>query len=232
MFCKVSIVLTLTKNAAPNSDGFVTWTDQSNVALSTLTTTNILFNTATYVAAYIGVYDVTLTYTWPPGPQTLARTFTFTVIDPCIPTIVPPASIPNYTAYIGDPNFTQNIAPTVGVTYQAYCVYSISLAATKVPAPLTPAAYTYTNQVNVLYTDIPNSKVTYNASIQDLANAGVYSVTLTYTWAGSGAAQTLTRTFTLTLDDPCVNMVIPTFTSTTKTLVDPNTSFLVTPTVI
>ena len=87
------------------------------------------------------------------------------MIDPCIPIITPPVSIPNYTAYIGDPDSTQNIAPTIGAAYQAYCVYSISLAATKVPTPLTPAAYTFTNQVNVLYTDIANSKVTYNASI-------------------------------------------------------------------
>jgi len=159
-------VLTLTKNAVANSDGFVTWTDKISAPLSSLSTANILFNTVSYVAAYIGVYNVGLTYTWQPGPQTLTRSFTFTVIDPCIPTIVPPASIPNYTAYIGDPNYVQNIAPAIGATYQAYCVYSITLTATKVPLPNTyAAAMTYTNQANVLYTDLGNSKITYNASI-------------------------------------------------------------------
>jgi len=149
----------------PNSDGFVTWSNVANQPISSLAATKILFNTASYVASYIGVYSVDLTYTWS-GPSTLTRSFTFTVIDPCIPTIVPPASIPNYTAYIGDPNYVQNIAPAIGATYQAYCVYSITLTATKVPLPNTyAAAMTYTNQANVLYTDLGNSKITYNASI-------------------------------------------------------------------
>jgi hypothetical protein len=119
--------------------------------LSTLDTKEIVFNTVTYEPAFVGVFSVTLTYTWS-GPTTLTRTFLFTVIDPCILNNVPPASIPSYTAYIGDADYLQNLAITVGVPYQAYCIYSIYLASTKTPIPDTSAtAMSFTDMVNQLY---------------------------------------------------------------------------------
>lgn len=67
--CKVSIILTLTKNAVSNADGFVTWTDVVTTPLSSLKTTNIFFNTIAYNPAYVGVYNVDLKYDWS-GPST------------------------------------------------------------------------------------------------------------------------------------------------------------------
>lgn len=63
-WCIVSIAMTLTKNALPNADGFVTWTNVANAPLSSITTTKILFNTVNYVPAYVGVYTLDLLYSW------------------------------------------------------------------------------------------------------------------------------------------------------------------------
>jgi hypothetical protein len=199
MFCQVDIVLTLTRNASPDTSGFVTWSDVAATSLSALVTKNIVFNTVNYVPAFVGVFTVDLTYTWS-GPTTLTRTFLFTVIDPCILNNAPPVSLPNYTAYIGDADFIQNIAITVGVAYQDYCIYSIYLASTKTTAPDTSAtAITYTAMINQLYTQLPNAKITYNVSIPDLAHTGVYNLVVTYTWGGTGAVTSATVPLILTL---------------------------------
>ena len=79
---------------------------------------------------YVGVYTIDLFYQWS-GPTTSNQVFTFTVVDPCILNNVPPATLPNYTGYIGDPDYIQDIAITVGVAYQDYCIYSITLTSVK-----------------------------------------------------------------------------------------------------
>jgi len=107
-WCPLNIVLTLTKGGLPNADGFVTWTDRVNASVTSLATSVILFNTSTYVIPYLGVYDVSLRFTWSTATP-VVRTFTFTVNDPCPPAITPPASIPNYTAMIGTIDYTQTL---------------------------------------------------------------------------------------------------------------------------
>lgn len=68
-WCLVSIVGTVTKEGVPNADGFVTWTNVVTQPLSSLSTTKILFNPASYVPAYVGVYSIDLKYDWS-GPST------------------------------------------------------------------------------------------------------------------------------------------------------------------
>jgi len=63
-WCLVSIAATVTKGGVANSDGFVAWTDVASTQLSGLTTKNILFNTLTYVPAFVGVYTINLHYSW------------------------------------------------------------------------------------------------------------------------------------------------------------------------
>ena len=157
MHCQVSITLTLTKGGLPNADGFVTWTDVVTLPLSSLATTNILFNTISYVPAYVGVYNIDLFYEWS-GPSTSNQIFTFTVVDPCILNNVPPASIPSYSEFLGMPNYTQDIAITVGIPYQDYCIFSITLTSVKQVAPDTSVtAMTFVNMLNSLYTDLANA---------------------------------------------------------------------------
>ena len=95
-WCLVSITLTLKKGGVPNSDGFVTWVDVVNAPISALTATEILFNTVSYNPVYIGEYAVSLEYAYSTA-TIVVRTFTYTVVDPCILGVVPPASIPSYT---------------------------------------------------------------------------------------------------------------------------------------
>jgi hypothetical protein len=63
----------------------------------------VLFHTDTYTVPFVGVYTVDLLYDWS-GPTTLTRTFTFTVIDPCIAAVVPPLMIISSSYYVGDPD--------------------------------------------------------------------------------------------------------------------------------
>ena len=116
-WCQVNIILTLTKDSLPNSDGFVTWTDQLLAPVSTLTATEIVFNTVVYNVAYIGVYSVSLEYTWSTA-STSTQAFTFTVNDPCSAAITPPdpSTIPNYgPVWIGDADFVQSLAPNIAI---------------------------------------------------------------------------------------------------------------------
>jgi hypothetical protein len=62
-FCQVTIALTLIRNAAADTSGFVTYTDAVNEHLYDLYTKEIVFNTVTYEPAFVGVFSVTLTYT-------------------------------------------------------------------------------------------------------------------------------------------------------------------------
>lgn len=155
------------------------------------------------MTSYVGVYNVNLIYMWS-GPSTSIKTFSFTVVDPCILNNVPPVTLPDYTAYIGDPNFLQGIALTVGLPYQDYCIYSVSLISTKTTTPDTsPAAVGFTDMVNRLYTDLGLALITYHVSIQDLANVGIYNLVVTYQWGGTGTATSALVPFVLTLKDPC-----------------------------
>ena len=89
------------------------------------------------------------------------------------------------------------------------------MVGTKQTLPDTTAtAIGFTPQVNVLIADAANSIITYNVATQDTTHAGVYDITITWTWGGTGADLTASHSFTVTLDDPCLpHMVIPTFPS-------------------
>ena len=111
----------------------------------------------------------------------------------------------------------QDIAITVGAAYQNYCVYSISLTSVKTTLPDTSTtAMTFTNMVDKYYTDLPNAKINYNVSVPDLAQVGVYNLSVLYQWGGSGQVMSTTLAMVLTLQDPCLAfMVIPSYPSPT-----------------
>jgi hypothetical protein len=134
----------MTQNSGTPTPGSFTWADQVNTPISSMAATSIVFHTASYMPAFMGVYSVNLQYTWS-GPTVVIRTFTFTVTDPCASAVTPPASIPAYSAYLGDPNYTQAIGPTISLAYQASCVYSISLSSLKDSLPDTTSTLTYVN---------------------------------------------------------------------------------------
>ena len=95
--------MTVTKNAVSNTDGFVFFTDIMDQQLAVISTEVVTFNTSAYLYPYIGEYTISLTFTWS-GPSSSTQVFTFTVIDPCIVAVVPPASIPSSSWWIGDPD--------------------------------------------------------------------------------------------------------------------------------
>lgn len=101
MFCTVSIQMIVKKNAVTNIDGFVLFTGIMDQKLAVISTEVVTFNTSAYDYQYIGAYTISLTFTWS-GPSSATRGFTFTVIDPCIVAVVPPASIPSSSWWIGD----------------------------------------------------------------------------------------------------------------------------------
>lgn len=153
--------------------------------------------------AFVGVYQLDLFYQWS-GPSTSIQSFTFTVIDPCILNNVPPVTLPNYSAYIGDPDYLQDIAITVNAAYQDYCLFSISLTELKRTLPDTSlTAITFANIVNQYYQVLPSAKIQYNVSVPNLAHAGVYDLTVLYKWGGVGNVVSSMVPFTLTLLDPC-----------------------------
>jgi len=164
-FCEVSITMTLTKAGIPNADGFVSFTNVVVQHLYDIPGKSITFNTVGYNPDYVGVYAVDLKYDWS-GPSTITKSFTFTVVDPCILNNIPPSTLPNYTAYIGDPDFLQDVAIAVGATYQSYCLFSIKLTSIKQNSPDTSAtAMSFTNLINQYYGTLPNAKINYNVSV-------------------------------------------------------------------
>lgn len=129
----------------------MTFTDVVDVAISSVLTKTIVFNTAIYDAARLGVFDITLSYTLN-GPTYVSRVFTFTVNDPCVSAITPPAAPASYSAMVGDPNYTQNIAPSIALAQQPYCVFSIILTSVKSTTPDTSSsALTFGPLVNKLF---------------------------------------------------------------------------------
>ena len=62
-----------------------------------------MFHTDSYTVPYVGMYSINLQYDWS-GLAPVPKTFTFTVIDPCIAAVVPPAIIPDSSYYVGDLN--------------------------------------------------------------------------------------------------------------------------------
>jgi hypothetical protein len=103
MFCTVTIAMSVTKLGLPISDGFVDFAGILDLQLSSIGSEIVLFHTDAYTVPYVGVYTINMQYDWS-GPSTLTRTFTFTVIDPCIAAVVPPPTIPNSSFYVGDPD--------------------------------------------------------------------------------------------------------------------------------
>jgi len=183
----------------------VTFTNVVDVAISTVLSKTIVFNHSAYDATKIGVYSVSLQYTTNATIIT-TRSFTFTILDPCIAAVVPPASIPNFSAFIGDVDYTENMPPTISTTFQSSCIFSLSLSSSKVPLPDTSAtAFTFSPLSNANYLSLSSAKVVYKSSVQNLAHTGVYTLVATYTWGGTGADTSTTRTFTLTLQDPCTS---------------------------
>jgi hypothetical protein len=75
----------------------------------------ITFQTIAYDLSLVGVYTVTLNYSWN-GPNIVTRTFTVTFLDPCVAAIVPPTP-GNVTKTLSDPNSTVNVAPTINSSY-------------------------------------------------------------------------------------------------------------------
>lgn len=108
---------------------------------------------------------MTLNYSWS-GPSTASRSFTFTVTDPCPAAVVPPATPASYTAVVGDPDHTVNIAPTIALAWRPFCVFSIILSSTKSPLPDTSStAISFGPVVNKLYADISLAQILYNISV-------------------------------------------------------------------
>ena len=96
-----------------------------------------------------------------------------------------------------------------------------------------PVAVTFANMVNQYYTVLPNAKINYHCSVPDIIQVGIYDLTVLYEWGGYGQVTSATVPLVLELQDPCLAfVVIPTYPSPTALLVDPNTDFLVTPTIV
>lgn len=101
-----------------------------------------------------------------------------------------------------------------------------------VPPETSVTAMTFVNMVNALYTDLGSAKIVYHISVPQMTHIGLYNLSILYQWGGDGTVMSSTITFTLEILDPCANLlVVPTYTSTTANLVDPNTTWSVLPTV-
>jgi hypothetical protein len=95
MFCTVTIAMTVTKNAAVDSSPFAEFVTITNQQLAVIGSNKITFHTDAYIYSYVGIYTVSLAYSWS-GPSTSTQVFTFEVIDPCIIEVAPPV-IPDAT---------------------------------------------------------------------------------------------------------------------------------------
>ena len=85
-----------------------------NAKFSDISTAAITFNSVTYNSSYAGVYSITVTYKWGgAGTVTsLSRTFTYTLVDPCVAFITIP-TFSNLSGLLHDPNTTINVKPTL-----------------------------------------------------------------------------------------------------------------------
>jgi hypothetical protein len=186
LFCTVTIQMAVTKAALPNNDGFAAFTEIIAQQLAVIGGTFVTFNTEFYMEPFIGVYSISLTFTWS-GPSTSTQLFTFTVIDPCIAAVIPPASIPNSAWWIGDLDQSQSFPPSIDPLFQDYCIYSISISVTKNIAPNTSASVvTFTPMVNKTYLNNSEAIALFDVSTPDLNNTGIYTIVVTYQWGGYG----------------------------------------------
>ena len=85
---------------------------------------------------------------------------------------------------------------------------------------------------NELYSNIGNAKVTFVSSVYNSNYAGLYTITVSYNWGGAGYINFASRTFTYTLNDPCIVFVkIPTFVDLNGLLHDPDSTLNVSPSI-
>ena len=75
------------------------------------------------------MYTISLDYSWS-GPSTLTQVFSFTVIDPCVSEVTPPASIADATVeFSPDPLAVTlvGIQPTINPVFAPYCFFDIAV---------------------------------------------------------------------------------------------------------
>lgn len=236
--CKYSISMTAVKTTTPDTTtSAISFTPMFQKAYTDLASAVIHYigGSTNYDLSLIGDYTVTMTYSWGGfniNDNVIVRTFTYTVQDCCYWALAPPI-IASVTSNVSDPDFTKSYAPTIAAgRYQTYCVFSIpTVTITKSTTPDTtsnihPTAFTPISNGNYLST----ANDVFTISNLNYANAGLYTITVNYSWGGTGASFTAQKTWTLTLINPCsASVTVPSFTSTTANLLDANTSWNVSP---
>lgn len=149
--------------------------DLSNVAA---TSAVIQFATSSYNLTLLGVYVVTINYSWAEN-STAKNTIKITLIDPCLVAVVPPASLASSSSYMGDLDTKVNVAPSIIADYQSICVYSISNIVTKSSLPDTSLQVVMFNQMtNYSYSNIGNASITLHSSSYNPTYAGIYFVSV------------------------------------------------------
>lgn len=67
---------------------------------------------------------------------------------------------------IGDPDYTQDLAPAITLAMQAVCPFTITMVASKTPLPDTSAnVIAFGPVVDVVFANIADAKIIYNCSI-------------------------------------------------------------------
>ena len=144
--------MTVTKNTVPNtSSTTILFTDIVNAPYYSLSLAVLTISTIIYDPSLAGIYTITLNYAWA-GPSSSSRTFTATVIDPCISATAAPVSIANVSANLSDADMIVNVSPTITGIYSSLCSFSIAMTVTKNISPDTSATVIlFTNMVNAPY---------------------------------------------------------------------------------
>lgn len=145
--CKYTITATVVKTPAPDtSASVVTWTNMINEVYAN--TANAVMNfMATYDETKVGVYSVTVTYTWGMPVQTLVKTFTATLTDSCVTGVTSPGNgTSNYDLGGSSINSSQ-LQPTF-FTGSSFCLVTTAITAVKTtnsPPNTTANVFTYTS---------------------------------------------------------------------------------------
>lgn len=144
--------MTVTKNTVPDTSlTTILFTNMINAAYSSLSLAVVTIATSSYNPTLAGVYTLTLNYAWP-GPSTASKSFTVTIIDPCISATTAPASIANVSTNLSDANINLNVSPTIIGTYSAICLFSIAVTVTKNTSPDTSTtAIMFINMIDAPY---------------------------------------------------------------------------------
>ena len=136
----------VTKSTTPDtSSSMILFTDKVNAPFTSLASAVLTIATGAYTPLNVGMYAVTLVYSWN-GPSATTVVFTVTIVDPCIAATVPPASIANLTRNLSDPNLPINVPPSITGVYAPVCFFSIAMTVTKNITPDTSPAM-------ILFTD-------------------------------------------------------------------------------